>query len=317
MLHWQVPKLLSRISLEARVIFCSTLLHLFLLIALFVVYQGAANFNVTISGNMINPDAEIVFMPLHRSIKQPTSGSKSGSTIQTNASKKSHAAQSEKSKEIASGTTLVKIIQPKAKTKSTQPTPKATAGREKESKKAEAKKALDAKNEKATQPTAKATAGTEKEASAKKDTKIEDKASIKKDKLEAKVEEKKAAEAAPDKTSEVKGNNNVTSASSSAAAGSSDTSNIVYVGQEEMDSLQAQEYIQQELAQHWAPPAGMRSDLFAVITLTIDFDGVIKQVELTQASGNLLFDTAAKKAAAHITPARWTYGKKLAITFKP
>lgn len=299
MLHWQAPKWLSRISLEARVIVCSTLLHLFILIALFVVYQGSANFNVTISGSMINPDAEIVFMPLHRSIKQ-TARELVGATKQT--SSKSSAASTKVHDEP--GTTIVKIAQAKPKPEATQPTPKAKAGREKESKKTEAKKVLGAKNEK-------------KEASAKKDTKIEDKTSVKNDKLEAKVEEKKAAEAVPGKTSEVKENNNVTSASSSAAASSSDTSNIVYVGQEEMDSLQAQEYIQQELAQHWAPPAGMRSDLFALITLTIDFEGIIKQVELTQSSGNLLFDTAAKKAAAQITPARWTYGKKLAITFKP
>ena len=110
-------------------------------------------------------------------------------------------------------------------------------------------------------------------------------------------------------------NNNNVSASSSTASG--DGNNIIYVGQAEMDALQAQEYIQQELAQHWSPPAGMRSDLFALVTITVDYEGAIKKIDLITSSGNLLFDTAAKKAAAQITPARWTYGKELSITFKP
>lgn len=299
MLHWQAPKWLSGISLETRVLFVSVLLHLVVLIALFVVYQGGANYNVTISSNMINPNSEIVFMPLHRSIKQPVDGGKSGKGASAKAAAKSSAPQVEKAIDVG-GTTLVKIVQPKAKPKLSK----------KDIKKAEAKKALDAKNEKLKKEAQK------KEQAAKKDTIGKAVAPVKDEKSESKVESKQVEQPAPDKTLEVKDNNNVNAASSDATVGSSD-SNIVYVGQEEMDSLQAQEYIQQELAQHWAPPSGMRSDLTAIVTLTIDFEGVIKHVDLTTASGNMLFDTAAKKAASQITPARWAYGKKFAITFKP
>lgn len=248
-----------------------------------MVYQGAANYNVTISGSMINPDTEIVFMPLHRSIKQPTQKTVGAAKKAATSSKATTTSKDEP------GTTIVKIVQAKPKSKK------------------ELKKAADKKNEKA-----------------KKDAKVEAKVPTKNDKTEQRVDTKQVEQTAPKKATALKenANTNVNIASSIATeaaidASSSDTSNIVYVGQEEMDSLQAQEYIQQELAQHWAPPAGMRSDLQAIITLTIDFEGIIKQVELTQASGNLLFDTAAKKAAAQITPARWTFGKKLAITFKP
>lgn len=257
-----------------------------------MVYQGTSQFNITISGNMINPNSEIVFMPLHRSIKQPIGGGKSGNAAPAKASNKSSAAQVEKAID-AGGTTLVKIVQPKAKPKLSK----------KEAKKAEAKKVLDAKNEKA-----------KKEAAAKKDSKkIESKLPVKNENVQSKVDkpESKVEEA----TQPILANtNNAISGSSDATVGASD---IVYVGQAEMDALQAQDYIQQELAQHWAPPTGMRADLFAIVTLTIDFEGVIKKVDLATSSGNLLFDTAAKKAAAQITPARWTFGKELSITFKP
>lgn len=274
-------------------------MHLFALLAIFVVYQGSSQFNITISGNMINPNSEIVFMPLHRSIKQPASGGKSGSAASAKAAAKSSAAQVEKAIDVG-GTTLVKIVQPKAKPKLSK----------KEAKKNEVKKALDAKNEKSTQPTPKATAVAEKEAASKKD-------SVKQEpKLPAKIETAQAQQDTKQETSTGNSNQNSnSSASSDAAVGSSD--NVVYVGQMQMDALQAQDYIQQELAQHWAPPSGMRSDLFAVVTLAIDFEGSIKKVDITTTSGNLLFDTAAKKAAAQITPARWAYGKELSITFKP
>lgn len=301
-LHWQVPKWLSGTSLVTRVIICSSVLHLCALIAIFVVYQGTSQFHITISGNMINPNSEIVFMPLHRSIKQTAGGVKSGSGASSKASVKSSTAQVEKAID-AGGTTLVKL-------RSLPSTSSGRADKKKaQQKKIELKKALDVKNEKI-----------KKEVAAKKDK-------------PARTEPVEVNERSKDSTSDPKvepaqtqstkqetfaGNANLNSDSSaSSIATDGAIEGVVYVGQAEMDALQAQEYIQQELAQHWAPPSGMRSDLFAIVTLTIDFEGAIKKVDLTTSSGNLLFDTAAKKAAALITPARWTFGKELSITFKP
>lgn len=247
-----------------------------------MVYQGGAQYNITISGNMINPDAEIVFMPLHRSIKQTAKGS---SGVAKQASSKVVATSAKVKDEP--GTTIVKIAQAKPKAK-------------KESKK------TAAKNEK-----------NKKDVAVKKDSKTEPKLPAKSDKPEPKVESKQLEQdvQAPEKTESKENINNNSANTSTATQGAVDS--VVYVGQAEMDALQAQEYIQQELAQHWSPPTGMRSDLFAVVTLSIDFEGAIKKVDVTTSSGNLLFDTAAKKAAGHITPARWTYGKELSITFKP
>lgn len=292
MLHWQAPKWLSRISLEARVILLSSLLHIFILVALFVVYQGGAHFNITISGAMMNSDAEIVFMPLHRSIKQQPKAL-SRNAKQTTSTKSS---STQETAPQGLGTTLVKIAQAKPKVKT----------------KKESKKAADNKNSKGAEPAPAIKKGMPK------DAKTQTQTLAKNDTPDVKAEEKKITEAAPQKIADAKDMSNAQPniAASNGTEAATD-SHIVYVGQEEMESLQAQEYIQQELAQHWAPPAGMRSDLQAIVTLTIDFEGNIKQVDITTASGNLLFDAAAKKAAAQITPARWAYGKKFAITFKP
>jgi outer membrane biosynthesis protein TonB len=95
------------------------------------------------------------------------------------------------------------------------------------------------------------------------------------------------------------------------------TDTIVYVGQQEMEALQIQEYIQQEMAQHWSPPAGMRKDLICIIKLVFSFDGSLADLSIEKPSGVLIFDGAARKAAAQLQPPQWAYGKELLITFKP
>jgi outer membrane biosynthesis protein TonB len=93
--------------------------------------------------------------------------------------------------------------------------------------------------------------------------------------------------------------------------------NIMYIGQQEMDSLQMQNFIEQEMAQHWSPPAGMRKDISCIIKVLIGFDGAISKIEIEQPSGVLIFDGAAKRAASQMAPAQWAYGKEIVLTFKP
>ena len=78
----------------------------------------------------------------------------------------------------------------------------------------------------------------------------------------------------------------------------SENDNVLYVGQQEMEAIQMQDYIQQEMAQHWRPPSGMRKDLMCIVKVVVAFDGALARVDLEQPSGVLLFDGAAKKAAS-------------------
>ncbi len=238
-----------------RVVMGSVLLHLLLLLGVFVVYRGSCDCHITISSTMINSDAEIIFMPLHKFVSPKTEKSKVTRPASTRSPK------SEKLQDVKA-TTLVKL----AVAKKTKP---------------------------------------KKETTKKVDTK-----KIKEEKCFDSAQHERISEIPPADPPPLPS----TDVPDSAQA---DQKNVMYVGQEQMDALQAQEYIQQELAQHWSPPAGMRADLSAVVMLIIDTEGTIANINLAVASGNLLFDTAAKKAAAQITPARWMYGKEIAITFKP
>lgn len=95
------------------------------------------------------------------------------------------------------------------------------------------------------------------------------------------------------------------------------TDNVVYVGQAEMEALQLQEFIQNEMAAHWTPPAGIRSDAQCIVKILVSHDGKNNQIVLEQPSKILLFDSAARRAATQLQPPQWAYGKEILITFKP
>ncbi len=95
------------------------------------------------------------------------------------------------------------------------------------------------------------------------------------------------------------------------------TESVLYVGQQEMEALQMQEYIQQEMAQHWSPPPGMRKDICCTVKVVVGFDGTLGAITFDKPSGVLLFDGAARRAAAQLQPPRWAYGKEFLITFTP
>ena len=93
--------------------------------------------------------------------------------------------------------------------------------------------------------------------------------------------------------------------------------NAIYVGQEEMEALRLQEYIQNEMAQHWRPPSGMAKNLQCLVKIVIDRDGMLDAVIIEQSSGSGLFDSAARAAASQLEPSVLMHGKELLVTFKP
>ena len=134
--------------------------------------------------------------------------------------------------------------------------------------------------------------------------------------VEKKVEEKPKLE--PEKKTEIKMPEQISENISLAATPSNaDNQNVLYVGQQEMDALQMQDYIQQEMAQHWSPPAGMRKNISCIIKVMIGFDGAVTKIDVEESSGVLIFDGAAKRAAAQLTPPQWALGKEIILTFKP
>ena len=80
-LHWRLLLLerLKNLSLEVKLTALSIIIHLCALFALLVLYTGNATYNITITGSLIDTNIPIVFLPMHKSIKQG-SGAKRGTS---------------------------------------------------------------------------------------------------------------------------------------------------------------------------------------------------------------------------------------------
>ncbi len=240
-----------------------------------------------ISSTMINTDAKIIYMPLHRSIKQNGNSVKAQKTTISASGKKQTAASSKPE----SGPTTT-IVQNKKNNKKKEVTTKAA--------KSNSKKQITPK---------------EKKASEKIVSPVENKPVIPEP---AKAVEQPAAKVpepvVPLQTEQASAVAIAENVSSNVDA---TVENIVYVGQAEMEALQLQEFIQNEMAAHWSPPTGIRSDAQCVVKIMVSHDGKNNQIILDQPSNILLFDSAAKRAANQLQPPQWAYGKEILITFKP
>ena len=338
MLHWQLLHWLKGLSLAIRVGIFSCLAHLFVLFALFVVYRGSEVYNVIISSTMINTDVKIVYMPLHYSLKKDVSRKANGSakTVQNKSGAIVEKTVSGPSTTIAHN----------KKNASTQPSPKALAGTAARADKKKKTKELKVKEEKNASTGSARTVEKKKLTAEKKETQ---KSIVKNDekeigkparptmpavasgegrelvegferKLESPVEEPKAVEQESVKPAqEVAGPTIETSSTDASKIAGADApdQNMVYVGQAEMEALKLQEYIQNEMAAHWAPPTGIRSDVECIVKIMVSSDGKNNQIIMEQPSKIVLFDSAARRAAAQLQPPEWAYGKEILITFKP
>ncbi len=288
-LQLNLRKWLSGYSLKTKITAASAFGHLCVLFSLFVVYRGNEQYHILVTGTMINTDVPIVFLPMHKSLMQ-TGGQKKSSSTASSVKAEQSITPAKK------GTVAIALPEVKKKSKKTLRQASADA-KAKAYKQGELKK----KNKKETVKPV-------------EEKKIEDPSRRIKDDApqdERKSEPKKEIENPKPAHGEED------SKSPSRTIEGADDPNVLYVGQQEMDAFQMQDYIHQEMAQHWSPPAGMRKDISCVIKVIIGFDGVISSIEVQESSGVLIFDGAAKRAAAQLTPPQWAYGKEILLTFKP
>lgn len=287
-LRWQLRKWFKQINIKVKILLASVLGHLLVLFSLFIFYRGNENYHILITGSMINTDVPIVFLPMHKSLK------KSGGTSVGSARSTSH---SEKIEPVKVATTIKKqtvaISLPDVKSK-----------KNKKLKKEKAAKADALKKQKASKKEIL------KQASADAKAKVDKQ-------NERKIELEKPKPLVPETAVET---SNTIQSHAPQTIQNSDlpaSEDVLYVGQQEMDALQMQDYIQKEMAQHWSPPVGMRNDISCEVKIMVACDGTIQKLEIDQSSGVMLFDDAAKRAAWKLTPPQWAYGKELTLTFKP
>jgi hypothetical protein len=283
-LHWQLLKWLKGLSLGAKIILASIVGHLGVLFSLFVLYKGSSPYKVVVTSTMINTDVPILFMPLHKSLNKSGGGQKQQGGAQKNVNPTCTT--------NTQASTVTTPVKEKAKTIIAE----SALSKKQKNKKGKNKKQIKKETSKKVAPKKKAEL-----------EKKEEPIKPVQEPIKQPVEEAKPVEQS------VQPQN--LSANSDAPVSEGD--NVLYVGQQEMEALQMQDYIQQEMAQHWSPPFGMRKDLMCIVKVVVAFDGTLASIDFEQASGVLLFDGAAKKAVSQLQPPRWAYGKELSITFKP
>ena len=306
-LRWQLKKWFNNCSLKTKITVATTLGHFCILFSLFVLYRGNEQYHILITGSMINTNVPIVFLPMHKSLKQKGGQSKS-STAHTLVSKSAEVQTVPVTKKGTIATALPEVKKT-SKKKTVRPSQKKTPGKQKEKKAPEPEKPVIEKPKPVVQEIA---VETPQQINTEAFEVLQPIQTIP---LEAACPPSLETHLA-DAPRDDRGTPLVLSLTKGIGEGW-DNPDVLYVGQQEMDALQMQDYIQQEMAQHWSPPAGMRKNIFCVIKITIAFDGSISAIEVEQSSGVLIFDGAAKRAASQLTPPAWAYGKEISLTFKP
>ncbi len=78
-----------------------------------------------------------------------------------------------------------------------------------------------------------------------------------------------------------------------------------------------EEYVmlQETIGSTWAPPPGIQQGAACKITFVVDWQGIITDMTIDESSGVITYDVSARSALEAITMPRWTWGKKLTITF--
>lgn len=279
MLHWQLLKWLKGIQLGAKITILSFFAHTIILFCLLFIYKESSIYHVSITSTMINTDVPIVFLPLYKSLQ--SKGAKPGSVSKERNNKKNEAQS------------VVKKISNDKKNVSIQ------------------------KKEKALTTISELTPVTKNKQGKKI---IQKKTAV----VQAASKLNKQLQKSEKKSPEVKKEDPIVlpvpkenTAASLIPNDDQSHQEKLYVGQLEMEALQIQEYIQQEIVQHWCPPPGIRKDIYCTIKVIVGLDGKVSKIDLERPSGVLLFDGAAQRAATKLNPPKWVYGKELSITFNP
>ncbi len=92
---------------------------------------------------------------------------------------------------------------------------------------------------------------------------------------------------------------------------------VIYVGRDDLRSMQVQHVVSDALQKNWRPPSGIAKDTYCQISFDIDKEGKACNIVMQQHSKVLIFDVAARTALlqAHFNPA--AEGQKFTVAFKP
>lgn len=91
------------------------------------------------------------------------------------------------------------------------------------------------------------------------------------------------------------------------------TDSAVYATAREVELYRQQQLLTQKIGLYWKPPAGIGSDCACQVTFTVDWSGQLADIGITQSSGILIFDLAARSALCAMEMPEWAKGKTFTV----
>jgi outer membrane biosynthesis protein TonB len=85
---------------------------------------------------------------------------------------------------------------------------------------------------------------------------------------------------------------------------------------DDFDTLQIEQYIQNEISRYWHSPIGLPDDLTCKIRVQIDNAGMVSDAVIEESSGVLVYDLSARSATNSLSLPCWAWGKEFTINFR-
>ncbi len=89
----------------------------------------------------------------------------------------------------------------------------------------------------------------------------------------------------------------------------------ITIGMQEFEELSSYQEVQEELAQSWHPPLGLRVKNSCIVLVTINDQGRVEQLDLEQSSGALAYDQAARMAVRRTTFPKSVWHRQIRLHF--
>lgn len=90
----------------------------------------------------------------------------------------------------------------------------------------------------------------------------------------------------------------------------------IFLGRDDLLLLNCYETIQSEIERVWQPPVGLSPDLSCTLTVKLDMNGMVQDVQVAESSSVLAYDAVARSAIMNVSFPHPVWGKSILITFK-
>jgi len=91
---------------------------------------------------------------------------------------------------------------------------------------------------------------------------------------------------------------------------------IIYLGRDDVATIELHSLMQEEIEKTWQPPLGLSKDLVCKIKVQVDTKGQVSTVMLQESSKVISYDIAARIALNSCNYPKAFWGKEVVITFK-